>query len=207
MSMKTVIGLGEILWDVFPERKILGGAPANFAYHASQFGCDAYAVSAVGKDLLGKEILDSLAEKRLNFLIESTDYPTGTVQVTLNDKGIPQYEICENVAWDNIPFTQRTEELALKCNAVCFGSLAQRNEASRTSIYRFLQLVPQDAYKIFDINLRQHFYTKEIIHDSLLKSNIFKINEEEVVIVAKLFGFENLSEEAVCRKLLTEYDL
>jgi len=205
--MKTIIGLGEILWDVFPERKILGGAPANFAYHASQFGFDGYAVSAIGKDLLGKEILDSLAEKKLNFLIETIDYPTGTVQVTLNDRGVPQYEICENTAWDNIPFTQRTEELARKCDAVCFGTLAQRSEVSRATIHRFLELVPKNAYKIFDINLRQHFYTKEIIQQSLLCCNVLKINEEEVVEVARLFGFGEMTEQEICRHLLKTYNL
>jgi fructokinase len=205
--MKTIVGLGEILWDVFPERKVLGGAPANFAYHASQFGFKGYAISAVGKDLSGKEILDSLAEKKLNFLIDSIDYPTGTVQVTLDDKGIPQYEICENVAWDNIPFTGQTEELARNCSAVCFGSLAQRNEVSRVTVHHFLELTPDNACKIFDINLRQHFYSKEIIHESLLHCNMLKINDEEVVEVAKLFGFEDFSEEEVCKQLLKDYNL
>jgi fructokinase len=205
--MKIIAGLGEILWDVFPERKILGGAPANFAYHTSQFGFDSYAVSAIGKDLLGKEILDSLSEKNFNYLIESIDYPTGTVQVTLDDKGVPQYEICENTAWDNIPFTQRSEELAKICSAVCFGSLAQRNEVSRTFIHRFLDSVPDDAYKIFDINLRQHFYSKEIIHESLLRCNILKINEEEVIEVAKLFDYTGLTEQEICIRLLNEYKL
>ncbi len=205
--MNTIIGLGEILWDVFPERKILGGAPANFAYHASQFGFDGYAVSAIGKDLLGKEILDTLAEKKLNYLIETIDYPTGTVQVTLDQEGIPQYEICENVAWDNIPFTKRTEELARDCQAVCFGSLAQRNEVSRKTIQRFLDIVPDDAYRIFDINLRQHFYNEEIIHESLSHCNVLKINDEEVTIIAKLFGFERLDEQEICRILLEKYNL
>jgi fructokinase len=204
---KIIVGLGEILWDVFPERKILGGAPANFAYHASQFGFDGYAVSAIGNDLLGKEILDSLAEKQLNFLIENVNFPTGTVQVALNNIGVPQYEICEGVAWDNIPFTQRSEELAQTCDAVCFGSLAQRNEVSRTTVYRFLGLVPESAYKIFDINLRQHFYSQEIIHESLLRCNILKINDEEVVEVARLFGLNGMAEQEVCRHLLKTYNL
>jgi fructokinase len=205
--MKTIVGLGEILWDVFPERKILGGAPANFAYHASQFGFEGYAVSAIGKDLSGKEILDSLAEKELNYLIETIDYPTGTVQVTLDGNGVPRYEICENVAWDNIPFTQRSEELAKTCSAACFGSLAQRSEVSRTTIHRFLESVQDEAYKIFDINLRQHFYNREIIHESLLRCNILKINDDEVIEVAKLFGYTGLPEQEICRNLLKSYHL
>jgi fructokinase len=202
-----IVGIGELLWGVFPEQKVLGGAPANFAYIASQFGFDAYTVSAIGKDLLGKEILDNLAGKELNYLIEQIDHPTGTVQITLNEKGVPQYEICENVAWDNIPFTQRSADLAQNCSAVCFGTLAQRNEISRETIYRFLELVPDNALKIFDINLRQHFYSKEIIHESLRRCNILKINDDEVVEVAKLFACSGSSEQGVCLHLLKEYNL
>jgi fructokinase len=203
---KTIVGLGEILWDVLPTGKVLGGAPANFACIASQFGLNGYAVSSIGNDLPGKEILDSLAEKQLNFLIENVDFPTGTVLVTVDEKGVPQYKICEGVAWDNIPFTQRSEELARTCDAVCFGSLAQRNTVSRNSILQFLELVPEDALKIFDINLRQHFYSKEIIEKSLQKANILKINDEEVSIIAALFDWKG-SEEEVCKKIMNDYSL
>jgi len=207
MSTKTVIGLGEVLWDIFPDRKIFGGAPANFAYYASQFSLNGYVVSAVGNDLPGKEILDVLAEKKLNSLIETVDYPTGMVKVTLNAKGIPQYDIRENSAWDNIPFTERTEELARNCSAVCFGTLAQRNETSRATIYRFLELVPKDALKIFDINLRQNFYSKEIIHRSLQHCNILKMNEEEVEEIARLFELAYMTEQEICLHLLKTYNL
>ena len=196
-----------MLWDIFPERKVPGGAPANFAYHASQFGFESYVVSAVGKDLLGEDILKIFAEKELRLLVETVDFPTGTVKVELNDKGIPKYEICENVAWDNIPFTERTKELAKNCTAVCFGTLAQRNETSRKTIRSFLELVPKNALKIFDINLRQNFYSKKIIHESLLISNILKINEEEVIEVARLFDFEKKDEQEICLHLLKEYNL
>lgn len=201
-----VVGLGEILWDVFPERKVLGGAPANFAYHISQFGFNGYAVSAIGEDLLGKEILQSLEEKNLNYLLETTDYPTGTVQITLSGAGIPQYEICENVAWDNIPFTARTENLAKNTQTVCFGSLAQRSEVSRATIRKFVQTMPEDSLKIFDINLRLDYYTQEVIHESLLLANMMKLNDEEVVKIATLFGW-NGTEEAICTRLLQEYNL
>ena len=195
-----------MLWDIFPERKVPGGAPANFAYHASQFGFKSYVVSAIGRDLLGEEILKIFAEKELELLVETVNYPTGTVKVELNDKGIPKYEICENVAWDNIPFTEQTKELAMNCSAVCFGTLAQRNETSRKTIRSFLEQVPKNALKIFDINLRQNFYSKKIIHDSLLISNILKINEEEVIEVARLFELEK-SEQEICLHLLKEYNL
>jgi len=203
----TVVGLGEILWDVFPDRKVLGGAPANFAYHVSQFGYNGYAVSAVGNDLLGKEILDSLAQKNLNYLIESTDFQTGTVKVTVDGKGIPQYEICENVAWDNIPFTSRTENLAKNTTTVSFGSLAQRNGVSKETIQSFLKSMPEKSLKIFDINLRQHFYSKELIDESLELANALKINDEEVVVVSKLFGMEGKNEQDICNVLLEKYKL
>ncbi|RNC64935.1 carbohydrate kinase [Proteiniphilum sp. X52] len=204
---KTIVGLGEILWDVFPGRKILGGAPANFAYHVSQFGFNGYALSAVGNDLLGKEILNSLEEKNLNHLIETTDYPTGTVQVTLSGAGIPQYEICENVAWDNIPFTRRAENLAKSTAAVCFGSLAQRNKTSRETIRKFLKTVPDGCIKIFDINLRQHFYTKNIIEESLKISNVLKINDDEIKVVADLYGWKEMNEQELCMQLLRRFAL
>ncbi len=201
-----VVGLGEILWDVFPERKVLGGAPANFAYHVSQFGFNGYIVSAIGEDLLGKEILSSLEDKKLNYLIETTDYPTGTVQVSLNKSGVPQYEICENVAWDNIPFTARTENLAKNTQTVCFGSLAQRSAVSRETIRKFLAAMPEDSLKIFDINLRLDYYTKEIIEESLQMANMMKINDEEVIKIANLFDWDG-EEQDICRKLLEKYDL
>lgn len=203
----TIVGLGEILWDVFPERKVMGGAPANFAYHVSQFGYNGCAVSAIGDDLLGKEILNCLAKKNLNYLIEATDYPTGTVNVKLNKKGVPEYEICENVAWDNIPFTARTEILAKNTNTVSFGSLAQRNSVSRETIKKFLNAMPENSLKIFDINLRQHFYSKELIHESLQLSNMLKINDEEVIRVAQLYEYKEDNDQDICKRLLEEYDL
>ena len=205
--MKNIIvGLGEILWDVFPERKILGGAPANFAYHISQFGFNGYAVSAIGKDLLGKEILDSLEQKGLNHLIESTDFSTGEVKVSVDNWGVPQYKICEGVAWDNIPFTPALASLAKETQVVCFGSLAQRNKVSRATIHAFLDAMPKDSLKIFDINLRLHYYTKEVIEFSLEKADILKINDEEVVKIAQLFGWEG-TEKEICKQLLSKYQL
>ena len=207
MMKNIIIGLGEILWDMLPSGKKLGGAPANFAYIVSQFGFDGYAVSAIGNDLLGKEILDNLKEKKLNFLIEKVGFPTGTVAVTIDETGNPQYEICKGVAWDNIPFTSQTEMLAKICCAVCFGSLAQRSEFSRNTILKFLELVPEKALKIFDINLRQHFYSKEIIEKSLKICNVLKMNDEEMVIISNLFEYQGLSEDAICKKILNDYQM
>lgn len=204
-----VVGMGEALWDVLPEGKKLGGAPANFAYHVSQFGLDSRVVSAVGDDKLGMEILDNFREKELNSMIEIVPYPTGTVQVELDAAGVPCYDIKEGVAWDNIPFTPALEDLAHNTRAVCFGSLAQRSVVSRETINRFLDAMPQDndVLKIFDINLRQSFYTKEILCNSFRKCNILKINDEELVTVSRLFGYPGIDLQDKCWILLAKYNL
>jgi fructokinase len=204
-----VVGMGEALWDMLPEGRKLGGAPANFAYHVSQFGLDSRVVSAVGDDELGNEILANFAEKQLDCQIEKVTYPTGTVQVTLDEKGVPCYEIKEGVAWDNIPYTPALENLAKQTHAVCFGSLAQRNAVSRETINRFIDQMPEDenVLKIFDINLRQHFYSKELIEASLKKSNVLKINDEELVVVGEMFSFADIDFQDKCWVLLAKYNL
>ena len=202
-----IVGLGEALWDCLPEGRKLGGAPANFAYHASQFGYGAYAVSAVGNDALGQETLAAFDAKGLRYEMPKVDFPTGTVQVTLDEVGVPTYDIKEGVAWDNIPFTPRLEEMAKNCRAVCFGSLAQRNETSRNTIYRFLDATPKDCLRIFDINLRQNFYSKEVIRESLKRCNVLKINDEELVIIGRMFGYPGLDFENKCWLILGKYNL
>lgn len=202
-----IVGLGEVLWDVLPEGKQLGGAPANFAYHVSQFGHDALAISAVGNDALGDETLEALNARHLQHLMPRVDYPTGTVQVTLDDDGIPTYVIREGVAWDNIPFTAELEDVAQNTRAVCFGSLAQRSPVSRATIQAFLNAMPKDSLKIFDINLRQNFYNKEIIREALTACNILKINDEELVLIGRLFEHPGLDIENKCWLLLGKYNL
>lgn len=206
---RYVVGLGEVLWDVLPEGKKLGGAPSNFAYHAGQFlGMNnTIAVSALGEDKLGEETIKALEEHQLNCLLPRVPYPTGTVQVQLDEQGIPTYDIKENVAWDNIPFTKEIEEVASSCRAVCFGSLAQRNVVSRETIHRFLDLTPKDCMKIFDINLRQNFYNKEIIKESLQRCNVLKINDEELVLIGRMFGYPGLDIENKCWLILGKYNL
>ena len=205
----VVVGMGEALWDVLPEGKKIGGAPANFAYHVSQFGLDSVVVSAVGDDALGTEIIENFNQKGLRHLIETVPYPTGTVQVEIDQAGIPQYEIMENVAWDNIPYTARLENLAERTRAVCFGSLAQRNVVSRNTINRFLDAIPQDDSRliVFDVNLRQGFFNKEILCNSMTRCNILKINDEELVTVSRMFGYPGIDLQDKCWILLGKYNL
>ena len=169
-----IIGLGEALWDMLPEGKKLGGAPANFAYHAGQFGLDTVAISALGEDKLADETIEALEQNGLKYLMPRVPYATGTVQVTLTGEGIPTYEIKENVAWDNIPFNDEIKAAAKNCRAVCFGSLAQRNIVSRQTIQQFLDATPEDCIKICDINLRQQFFSKEILDDAKICEKMVK---------------------------------
>lgn len=202
-----IVGIGEVLFDCLPEGKKLGGAPANFAYHVSQFGLNGIAISAIGDDEDGREVVRQLKEHSVAkpcarrteidnyqccslegaFHLEKVGYPTGTVQVTLSGNGIPQYDICLGVAYDNIPWTPAIEEIAKNTRAVCFGSLAQRTAVSRGTIQKFLDSMPTlGTLRVFDINLRQNWYSKEIIEESLERCNVLKINDEEVVKVAKM---------------------
>lgn len=204
-----VVGMGEALWDILPEGKKIGGAPANFAYHVSQFGLPSCVVSAVGADTFGKELLENFTSKGLNHLIPEVPYPTGTVQVEIDPAGIPQYEIKENVAWDNIPYTPQLHALAQKTKAVCFGSLAQRNVVSRDTINRFLDAMPRtaDSFIVFDVNLRQGFYDKEILCNSMQRCNVLKINDEELVIISRMFGYPGIDLQDKCWILLGKYNL
>ena len=206
---KYVVGIGEALWDILPEGKKIGGAPANFAYHVSQFGLESRVVSAVGDDVLGEEILMNFRKKNLQCMVPKVAFPTGTVQVTVDDAGIPCYDIRQNVAWDNIPFTEELRRLAGRTCAVCFGSLAQRSEVSRNTVRSFLEAMPDgdDIYRVFDINLRQNFYTQETVRDSLDRCNILKINDEELDIVGGMFGYPGHDAQGNCRKLLETFGL
>ena len=184
-----VMGIGEVLWDVFPGGRQIGGAPYNFAFHCAQLGAQAYPISCIGKDDSGFEIQENAQSAGMNIscLQEHEEFPTGTVQVVLNS-GKPSYDICRNVAWDNLQFTSGLESLAGKASAVCFGTLGQRNEVSRETIRSFMQACPDSALKIFDINLRQDFFSKARIQNSLDLANILKLSDEELPVVADLFA-------------------
>lgn len=201
-----IIGLGEILWDMLPTGKQLGGAPANFAYHVCRLGGNGWAVSAISDDELGREIKNTLSTKKLNTILEEVNEPTGTVQVTLNAAGVPTYDITEGVAWDHIPFTERIGNLAKETSAVCFGTLAQRSPESRATIHKFIESMPAGSLKVFDINLRQKYYDEKIISDSLRRTDILKINDEELEIVSRMLCLSGTSEER-CRAISREFNL
>ncbi len=216
--MNYVVGIGEALFDCLPEGRKLGGAPANFAYHVSQFGLNGCAISAIGDDELGEEIIEKFEAVGLNHILPKVEQPTGTVKVTLDSKGIPQYDICLGVAWDNIPLTDVMLDVARNAQAICFGSLAQRSEVSRKTIHAFLDAAPKDALRVFDINLRQSWFTAEVISESLHRANVLKINDEELDVVAtmllgistvpgKLIAEDVEKTRQICRDLIAKYDL
>ncbi|MBO6028923.1 MAG: carbohydrate kinase [Bacteroidales bacterium] len=203
---RPIVGIGEILFDLLPAGAQLGGAPANFAYHVNQLGGNGVAVSAIGKDVLGEEVKTILSDKGLKAILPEVDCPTGVVNVTLDGKGVPTYTIIEGVAWDNVPYTPEMKALAAEAQAVCFGTLAQRGAVTRQTILDFIADMPADSLKVYDINLRQHFYSKEVIETSLRVADILKINDEEILVVAGLLGLDGSPEEA-CRAILRLYGL
>lgn len=206
-----VVGIGEVLWDMLPDGKKLGGAPANFAYHAGQFGLPSLLVSAIGSDSLGRELIHALEEKNLHYEIATVDhYPTGTVAVELDSTGIPTYDITRNVAWDHIPVTDNLMALAVDTAAVCFGSLAQRSPESRATIMNFIDAIPAENSPliVFDANLRQDFHTPEILTTSMSRANVLKINDEELLMLRDMLSLDSSSSEAgMCRDLMERYSL
>lgn len=206
INKPIIIGIGELLWDMLPTGKKVGGAPVNFAYHASRLGAAGYAVSAVGKDALGDEIIQEIDKVNINPVIERVNYPTGTVGVELNE-GIPAYTINEGVAWDYIPLTEAMKQLAKRADAVCFGTLAQRSEVSRNTIQALLSCVPVDSYRILDINIRQHYYSEKVITDSLRSSNVFKMNDEELLLMKRIFDIEGKKEADACQWFVETFNL
>lgn len=190
-----VVGIGELLWDMLPTGKKVGGAPINFVYHATQVGAKGYAISAIGDDEMGTEILKELDANSIQYLIEKVPYPTGTVQVALQEGGIPVYTINERVAWDHLSPTANAIDLAEQADAICFGTLGQRSQQSRETIQAILSFAPEEAYRCFDINLRGSYYTKELIEESLYLANVLKINSDELIILKNLFRLKGTDKE------------
>jgi fructokinase len=206
-SGPLVVGLGEILWDVLPGGKRLGGAPANFAYHCHALGADAKVLSAIGDDPLGREIIGELNARQVNIdYIETNSHPTGTVDVLIGDNGDAHYTINEDVAWDHIQWTDELQILAAKANAVCFGSLAQRSSDSYKAIHQFLSHTKVDCLRIFDINLRQQYYSQKILDRSLQAANVLKLNDDELTVIQELLHLPNSPQDAL-QVLRNRYEL
>ena len=204
--MMNIVGIGEVLWDVFGEQKTLGGAPANFAYHAAQQGVRGNVVSAIGNDELGDETLKILEQKKLFPHLQRVPAPTGTVPITLDKNGVANYAFPPNVAWDYLQMTPELLSLAEQTNAVCFGSLAQRSAGTRAAIYQFLKAVPAGAIKIFDANLRQDFYCDEVLLDSLALATMLKINEDEIGVFKKLLNCVPATNDEFAKKLFEYFE-
>jgi len=204
----VIVGIGEVLWDVFPDGPRFGGAPANFACHAAALGGEVSVVSRVGEDSLGEQAIVELQRRGVDtrMIATSASYPTGTVQVELDQAGIPQYEISTSTAWDHLEWSDRLEHLASKADGVCFGTLGQRGETSRQTIRRFLQATRPSCLRIFDVNLRQDFHDESMISDSLELANVLKLNVDELPVVAAIDGFTG-SEVEVLRNLRNRYKL
>ena len=190
MTKNIVVGLGEVLWDVYDDQALFGGAPANFACHAANLGAEARIVSAVGRDKLGTDALAWMSKHHLSTEWVAVDdaRPTGTVRVSLDSFGTPQYVFARNVAWDALPCPPSWLETAAICQAVCFGSLAQRSPLSCESIHRFLEHTQASCLRVFDVNLRQDYYSAGVLLRSLQRSNVLKLNHEELPIVADTLG-------------------
>ena len=203
---RVVVGLGEILWDVFPTEAHLGGAPANFACHAAALGDDAWIVSAVGHDELGDRALEQLRANGVHCeYVARSDRPTGRVDVTIDAAGKASYEFAADCAWDHI-HSEGEQELQQHCGAICFGSLAQRSPRSRGTIRDFLSDAPQ-ALRMFDVNLRQEFYDRDVIEASLRLASAVKLNEDELPIVAELCRVWGPDQRAMLRGLVESFDL
>ncbi|MDO5608374.1 MAG: carbohydrate kinase [Capnocytophaga sp.] len=202
----VIVGIGEVLWDVFPTGKRAGGAPMNLVYHATQLGAEGYAISAVGNDLPGTELINEMDTNNIRHCTAVVEHPTGSVMVELTD-GIPSYTIVDSVAWDNVPASKEAKAIVKRADAIAFGTLAQRSEVSRKNLKKLIKATPDDCIRYFDINLRQQFYNEKTIRKLLKLSTILKINDEELEIIKPMFGLENLSDEEAIVKLIRKYDL
>jgi fructokinase len=209
MTGKKVVGLGEVLWDIFPERTCLGGAPANFAYITTLMGDQGIVASRVGEDSRGIEALRRMAELGLDIHQVQIDgeHHTGVVNVKIDVQGFANYDIAQPVAWDFLEWTPAWQHLAESAVAVCFGSLAQRSEKARSTIRHFLAAMSPDAVKVFDVNLRQFYYSAEILRDSMRLADIVKVNDEELPKIMSLFNLLHKDELSSAQRLAREYNL
>lgn len=206
---KRVVGLGEVLWDLLPGGACLGGAPANFAYITTLMGDQGIVASRVGEDSRGIEALRRMEELGLDIDHVQTDreHPTGVVNVEVDEAGVARYEIAHPVAWDFLSWSSDWQQLAMNVDAVCFGSLAQRSKESSATIRQFVAAVPEHTVKVFDVNLRQGYYSAEILVESMRLADIVKLNDDELPTLMSLIKVSHKDEKASARRLLRDYGL
>ena len=204
-----VAGIGEVLWDVYPDAAHFGGAPANFACHAASLGAESWMVSAVSNDDLGERALEKLRARNVKCVHVERDphHATGRVLVTLNQAGQATYEFAADTAWDHLTWSEDLATLAARCDAVCFGTLGQRSPVSRETIRRFVAATPASALRVFDVNLRQRFYDADTIRTSLELASAVKLNDEELPIVGELCGLRSVTPREMLIELARVYDL
>ncbi len=210
MSARPVIvGIGEVLWDVYSDTAHFGGAPANFTCHSAALGAEAWMVSAVGADDFGDRALDSLRQRGVACGCVTRDpaHATGRVLVTLDPSGQASYEFAADAAWEYLEWSDELASLARRCDAVCFGTLGQRSPISRNTIRAFVEATPRSALRVFDVNLRQQFYDAETVERSLRMASAVKLNAEELPIVAELCGIDALTLPEMLNQLICRYDL
>lgn len=204
--MEKVVGIGEVLWDIFPDGKVLGGAPGNFAIHANSLGLEGIIISAIGKDLLGENIKEIYKQRSLKSYLTEVHYPTGTVNITLDSNGKASYEFTLNSAWDYLELSKEQLEIAKECRAVCFGTLCQRSQISKKSIYNFLEQTSDKCIKVFDINIRKDYFSYETIKRSLEYATILKLNDEELPILQNMLSLPDNENESL-KTLKKRYNL
>ncbi len=204
-----MVGLGEVLWDFLPSGRVLGGAPANFAYMASVLGSEGIVASRVGNDELGHEACRVMQQLRLStaYLQHDDSHETGSATVSIDAAGQPNFTIKEPVSWDFLKWTSEWEELSARADVICFGSLAQRSPASAVTIECFLRNAPTGALRIFDVNLRQSFYTQNVLRRSFHQADIVKLNDHELFQVASLFHLGLGTEQMLAERLLKQFEL
>lgn len=205
----VLVGIGEVLWDLYPDGAHLGGAPANFACHAAALGAEAWIISAVGADELGDRAVEQLRVQGapVDHIARDREHATGRVNVTLDAEKRPTFEIATDAAWDHIPWSDGLEQLAGRADAVCFGTLAQRSPVSRETLHRFLREMRPPALRMFDVNLRQHFHDREMIERSLELASAVKLNEDELPVVASLCGIRPARTRATLKALARQFGL
>ncbi len=206
MSQPIVISLGELLWDLLPQGKRVGGAPANFAYNAQENGAESYVISAVGEDDLGNELINEVEKANIKHIIQRNTWPTSTVDVALRN-GIPEYTIVQNIAWDHIVYTDELADIVSKADAICFGTLSLRSKETHDTVLELLKHTKPGAMKFFDINIRSNYYSKDLIEALLKEATVFKLNDSELLLLRDMFDIRETSDDEACKWFQNHYDL